>query len=90
MSDLPYHILKTRLTVGRLIRALVRDGFQLDSGHGSHRQYRHADGRRVTVTFHHQSDIFSPKTLKSMVEIQARWIAADLVRLRLIKDRPLA
>jgi hypothetical protein len=41
--------------------------------------------RRVNVTFHHPGQTFAPKTLRSMIEMQARWNDADLRRLRLIK-----
>ncbi|MCC6144903.1 MAG: type II toxin-antitoxin system HicA family toxin [Candidatus Hydrogenedentes bacterium] len=51
---------------------------------GSHRQYRHPDGRQVTVSFHRTSESFTLGTLKSMVEIQAQWCEADLLRLRLL------
>ena len=76
---------KLRSTTAReIISALIKDGFYLERQSGSHQQYYHQDGRRVTVTFHHPSDTFSPKTLKSMTEKQAKWTSADLVRLRLI------
>ena len=51
---------------------------------GSHQRYRHPDGRRVTVSFHHARDTFPLKTLKSMIEDQARWTEADLRRLGLL------
>jgi predicted RNA binding protein YcfA (HicA-like mRNA interferase family) len=57
----------------------------LDRQSGSHRLYRHPDGRRVTVTFHHPGQTFTQKTLHSMLELQARWSEPDLRRLRLIK-----
>ena len=68
-----------------LISALIRDGFFLRSQSGSHQRYRHPDGRRVTVSFHHASDTFPPKTLKLMIEDQARWTEDDLRRLGLIR-----
>jgi len=43
------------------------------------------DGRRVTVTFHASGDTFAPKTLKSMIEIEAKWTVEDLKRLKLIR-----
>lgn len=67
-----------------IIRALEKDGFFLKRQKGSHRLYKHADGRLVTVSFHHLSDSFPPKTLKSMLEAQARWTEQDLKRLGLI------
>ena len=39
----------------------------------------------MTVSFHHPGDTFRPKTLRSIVAIQARWSADDLRRLKLIK-----
>ena len=72
------------VTARRLIGALARDGFTLTRHTGSHQRYRHADGRQVTVTFHHSSDTFPPKTLKTMIEDQARWTGHDLARLGLL------
>jgi predicted RNA binding protein YcfA (HicA-like mRNA interferase family) len=51
---------------------------------GSHRHYRHPDGRRVTLSFHHSADNFPLGTLKSIVEVQALWTEADLLRLGLV------
>jgi predicted RNA binding protein YcfA (HicA-like mRNA interferase family) len=73
------------LSARRIVSALKRDGFVLDRQTGGHRHYLHPDGRRVTVTFHHPGQSFAPKTLKSMIELQARWSEADLRRLKLIK-----
>ena len=72
------------LTARELISALRRDGFALARQKGSHRYYRHSDGRRVTVSFHHTSDTFRTGTLRSMIEIQACWSAEDLRRLGLL------
>jgi predicted RNA binding protein YcfA (HicA-like mRNA interferase family) len=73
------------ITAREIISALIRDGFYLRSQKGSHQRYRHPDGRMVTVSFHHPSDTFPPKTLKKMIEEQARWNEKDLKRLKLIK-----
>ncbi|MDP3740763.1 MAG: type II toxin-antitoxin system HicA family toxin [bacterium] len=67
-----------------IIRALEQDEFFLKRQKGSHRLYKHADGRFVTVSFHHLSDSFPPKTLKSMLEAQAKWTEEDLRRLGMI------
>ena len=67
-----------------LIAALTRDGFYFVRQTGSHQRYRHADGRRVTVATHGTGDTFTIKTLKSMIEAQARWTEEDLKRLHLI------
>jgi predicted RNA binding protein YcfA (HicA-like mRNA interferase family) len=72
------------LTARELISALIRDGFSLDRQSGSHQLYDHPDGRRVTVTFHRPGDTFPHKTLKRMLEDQARWSGADLERLGLL------
>ena len=73
------------LTARRIANALIRDGFVLDRQSGAHRHYIHPDGRRVTVSFHHPGQTFAPKTLRSMLELQARWSEADLRRLKLTK-----
>lgn len=72
------------LSARELIQALMRDGFTLDRQSGSHQHYLHPDRRRVTVTFHHPSDTFVRKTLRSMLGDQARWTEEDLKRLKLI------
>lgn len=72
------------LTARQLVAALHADGFILRRQRGSHRRYRHSDGRRVTLTFHHSSDTFPPGTLRSMIEKQARWAEDDLCRLGLL------
>jgi predicted RNA binding protein YcfA (HicA-like mRNA interferase family) len=71
-------------TARQLASALQADGFELQRQKGSHRHYRHPNGRRVTLSFHHSSDTFPRGTLRSIIEIQARWTEADLQRLGLI------
>lgn len=56
------------LTARQLIAGLQRDGFSLVRQKGSHRRYRHPDGRRVTVSFRHASDTFREGALRSMIE----------------------
>lgn len=73
------------LTARKLIRALIIDGFNLERQSGSHQQYYHPDGRRVTVSFHTPADTFRVKTLKSMIEKQAKWTEQDLKRLKILK-----
>jgi predicted RNA binding protein YcfA (HicA-like mRNA interferase family) len=73
------------VTARQLVSALLTDGFQLQRQKGSHRHYRHSDGRRVTVSFHHSSDTFRPGTLRSIIELQARWTENDLARVGLIE-----
>lgn len=68
-----------------IVSALLSDGFTLKRQRGAHRRYVHADGRGVTVSFHRPSDTFTLKTLRSIVEVQAEWVEADLVRLGLLR-----
>jgi len=85
MSEVDYSQLRS-LTARKLCQALLKDGFHLDRKSGSHRHYYHPiDKRAVTVSFHHSSDTFKRKTLKSMIELQAQWTEDDLKRLKLIK-----
>ena len=72
------------VTAREIISALIRDGFVFDRGSGSHQIYYHPDGRRVSVTFHAPSATFTRKTLKSMIEKEARWTEEDLKRLKLL------
>jgi len=57
---LDYSRLRT-LTAREIVSALLRDGFRL---------------RRVTVSFHRPGETFGFKTLRSMLEEQARWNVA--------------
>jgi predicted RNA binding protein YcfA (HicA-like mRNA interferase family) len=73
------------LNARELIAALNRDGFSFVRQVGSHQRYAHPDGRRVTVAPHGSGDTFTIKTLKSMLETQAKWTTDDLLRLRLLR-----
>jgi predicted RNA binding protein YcfA (HicA-like mRNA interferase family) len=73
------------LSAREIIAALEKDGFTLARTRGSHRLFRHPDGRRVTVSAHRMSDTFPPGTLRSMVEVQAQWDEEDLHRLGLME-----
>ena len=73
------------LTARELISALIRDGYAFDRRSGAHQHYLHPDGRRVTVSYHRPGVTFPTKTLKRMIEDQARWNENDLRRLKLIK-----
>lgn len=59
MSSLP--VLKPR----EVAALLVQLGFQEVRQRGSHRQYRHSDGRGTTVPFHSGRDI-SPTLLRKI------------------------
>lgn len=70
--------------VRELIRALERDGFQYTRRKGSQRVYRHPDGRRVVIHYHHARDTLPPGTLKSFLD-GTRWDQEDLRRLALLR-----
>jgi len=67
----------------RFLKALQADGFTLQRIRGSHRVYRHPDGRRMVVAFHHMNDTFPMGTLKAMIA-DASWDSEDLRRLGLL------
>jgi predicted RNA binding protein YcfA (HicA-like mRNA interferase family) len=56
-------ILKPR----ELVAVLTQLGFREVRQRGSHRQFRHADGRVTTVPFHAGRDI-SPNLLRKIIE----------------------
>ena len=70
------------VTARQFIRALHEDGFLLRRSRGSHRVYRHADGRRIIVAFQSLSSTFPIGTLKGMIQ-DAGWSEEDLTRLGL-------
>ncbi len=45
------YALLRNLTTHDMMSALIRDGFAIDGGDGSHQIFYHPDGRRVTVVF---------------------------------------
>ena len=83
MSDIDYSGLRS-LTARQFVRALRQDGFEFRRKTGSHERYRHQDGRRVTVPYTRRGNTFAMKTLRSILEQQARWGLEDLRRLGLI------
>lgn len=70
--------------VRKLIRALERDGFMYRRAKGSQRVYRHPDGRRAVIHYHHGGETLPVGTLRQIVEA-TRWTEEDLRRLGLIK-----
>lgn len=72
------------LTARQITAALERDGFEWIGGPSSYRQYRHPDGRRVTVSYKGSGATFNLRSLRSMLQRQARWTMDDLRRLRLL------
>ncbi len=77
------------IKASELVRALCRDGFVLRRTKGSHRQFRHPDGRRVTVASHKDSDTFPVGTLNVMLE-STKWQEEDLIRLGLVSSRSVS
>lgn len=77
--NLELHKLRNITTV-QFIRALESDDFEWVRSRGSHRVYRHSDGRRVVVAYHRPGATFPPKTLAAMIH-GARWTAQDLKQL---------
>jgi predicted RNA binding protein YcfA (HicA-like mRNA interferase family) len=61
MARLP--VLKPR----EVVRVLEKLGFVKVRQRGSHKQYRHADGRGTTVPFHGSRDV-SPLLLKQIIK----------------------
>lgn len=55
-----------RVTAAEAIRALERGGFTLSRQSGSHKIYKNAAGRRVTVPYH-AGTILHPKVLRSIL-----------------------
>lgn len=70
--------------VRKLILALERDGFVYRRSKGSQRVYRHSDGRRVVIHYHHGGDTLPAGTLKQILEA-TRWTEDDFRRLGLVK-----
>jgi len=70
------------VSTGRIIRALEREGFQFVGRQGSQRVYRHADGRRVVIHYHHARDTLPPYVIRNLL-IGTRWTEDDLRHLRL-------
>ena len=55
-----------RVTAAKIVRVLERLGFSLARQSGSHRIYKNAQGRRVTVPYH-AGQVLHPKVLKSIM-----------------------
>jgi predicted RNA binding protein YcfA (HicA-like mRNA interferase family) len=79
MTEIPRGI-----TARQLVKALQQDGFELQRVRGSHRIYRHADGRRVVVAYHRLGDGFPIGTLRAMIA-DIGWTDTDLRRLGLVR-----
>ena len=69
--------------VRELIAALERDGFAYRRSKGAGRVYRHPDGRRVVIHYHHAGDTLPLGTLRNVLN-GTRWTESDIVRLGLL------
>ncbi len=72
------------ITARQFIKALHADGFVLQRTRGSHRIYRHPDGRRVVAAYHLLSNTFPLGTLRAMIS-DVGWQEEDLRRLGLLR-----
>lgn len=72
------------LPVRKLVRALEQDGFECRKSRGSQRVYRHHDGRRVVIHYHHGRDALPIGTLRQILEA-THWTDEDYRRLGLLK-----
>ena len=81
---IPVHLIPAHLIqrlcntpVRELIGSLERDGFIYRRTKSSGRVYRHPDGRRVVIHYHHGGDTITLGTLRNVLT-GARWTEADL------------
>lgn len=63
----PAIALLRNVSVRRIVRALERDGFQFTERHGSQRIYRHRDGRRVVIHYHHSNLTLPPYVIRNLL-----------------------
>jgi len=55
-----------RVTATQIINVLEKIGFSLSRQSGSHKIYKNADNKRVTIPFH-SGKILHPKVLKNII-----------------------
>jgi predicted RNA binding protein YcfA (HicA-like mRNA interferase family) len=67
-----------------LIRTLHADGFEIIQQSGSHRVFKHKDGRRIVIAYHHLGETIPIGTLKAIID-STEWCEKDLIRLKLKK-----
>jgi predicted RNA binding protein YcfA (HicA-like mRNA interferase family) len=82
---IPPHLFERlrNLSVRKIIRALEGDGFTYRKKKGAGRLYRHPDGRRAVIHYHHGNDTLPAGTLRSVLEATL-WTEEDLKTLELI------
>jgi len=67
-----------------LIKALEQDGFILKRTSGSHRIYKHKNGRRAVIAYHHLGETIPLGSLSSIIK-DTGWSDEDLIRLGIKK-----
>ena len=67
-----------------IIRALLKDGFELDAEVRTEHIYRHPDGRRVSIHYHSGSDCYGRSLLKGLLN-DSGWTERRMRELKLIK-----
>ena len=77
MSEIDWSRLRS-ITAREIISALSATASRSATSPAATSATSHPDGRRVTVSFHRPGDTFRPKTLRSIIETQARWTEDDL------------
>ena len=71
------------IPIRQWIAALERDGFYARRSRGSHRVYRHADGRRVVLSYHRSNETLPTGTLRQVLQ-DTQWSEDDAQRLGLL------
>lgn len=69
-----------RVTAAELLRALQRDGWEIDRQRGSHMRLWHPAKQGLVTMAYHPGKTVKLKALKSVLE-QAGWTVEDLRRL---------
>ena len=82
---IPPHLIDRlrNLPVRKIIRALEADGFIYRRKKGAGRLYRHPDGRRAVVHYHHSGDTLPIGTLRNILEA-TRWTEEEMRTLQLL------
>ena len=55
-----------RVTADEVIKALEKSGFSLSRQSGSHKIYKNAQSKRVTIPYH-RGEVLHPKVLRSIL-----------------------
>ena len=72
------------ITEDELVKAVLKDGFELDDVVRTERIYRHSDGRRVCIHYHRGSDCYGRGLLKSLLAVTG-WTEQRMKQLKLIR-----